>query len=71
MEAKKGQVCLSADEVLGSQSFVIKEMNCFMKDINIYKGTAILNDGSIGLVLDVDSIVNEYYDHGCNWQKKC
>ena len=66
LEVKKGQVCLSADEVLGSQSFVIKEMNCFMKDINIYKGTAILNDGSIGLVLDVDSIVNEYYDHGCN-----
>lgn len=66
LEAKKGQVCLSADEVLGSQSFVIKEMNCFMKDINIYKGTAILNDGSIGLVLDVDSIVNEYYNHGCN-----
>jgi len=66
LEVKKGQVCFFVDEVLNSQSFVIKEMNCFMKDINIYKGTAILKDGSIGLVLDVDSIVNEYYVHGCN-----
>jgi len=66
LEAKKGQFCFSADEVLGSQSFVVKEMNDFMKDVNIYKGTAILKDGSIGLVLDVDRIVDEYYFHGCN-----
>lgn len=63
LETKKGQVCLSADEVLGSQTFVVKEMNGLMKDINIYKGTAILKDGSIGLVLDVDSIVDEYYGY--------
>ena len=63
LEAKKGQVCLSADEVLGLETFVVKEMNGLMKDINIYKGTAILKDGSIGLVLDVDSIVDEYYGH--------
>ncbi|MBW2034567.1 MAG: chemotaxis protein CheA [Deltaproteobacteria bacterium] len=66
LEANKGQVCLSADEVLGVQSFVLKEMNSFLKDVNIYKGTAILKDGSIGLVLDVDSIVDGYYIHGCN-----
>ena len=65
LEAKRGQVCLSADEVLGMQSFVVKEMNGPMNDINLYKGTAILKDGSIGLVLDVDSVVDEYDVHGC------
>lgn len=61
LEAKKGQICLFADEVLGSQSFVIEEIKGFLNNINICKGTSILKDGSIGLVLDVDSIIDEYY----------
>ena len=65
LETKKGIVCLSADKGLGMQSFVVKEMNGFMHDINLYKGTAILKDGSIGLVLDVDSVVDEYDVHDC------
>ncbi len=59
LESADGKACLCADEVLETQSFVIKKMHDYFKDCNTFKGSAILKDGGIGLVLDVDNILNK------------
>ena len=58
LEAGDGKSCLCADEVLETQSFVIKKMHDYFKDCRTFKGSAILKDGGVGLVLDVDNILN-------------
>ena len=58
LEAANGRSCLCADEVLETQSFVIKKMHDYFEDCRTFKGSAILKDGGVGLVLDVDNILN-------------
>ena len=58
LETPDGKACLCADEVLEAQSFVIKKLSDYFADCRIFKGSAILNDGGVGLVLDVDNIMN-------------
>ena len=45
------------DELIGKQEVVIKSMGETFKDQNLLAGAAVLGDGSVGLILDVDTLV--------------
>lgn len=49
--------CLLVDELIGKQEVVIKNLNTAMRRDQSLAGAAILGDGRVGLILDVDSLV--------------
>ncbi|HEV2619926.1 MAG TPA: chemotaxis protein CheA, partial [Acidobacteriaceae bacterium] len=48
--------CLFVDELIGKQEVVIKSLGRRFKDIAGIAGCAILGDGRVGLILDIDGI---------------
>ena len=48
---------LLVDELLGKQEVVIKSLGQAFQDQNLLAGSAVLGDGSVGLILDVDTLV--------------
>lgn len=48
-----------ADELIGQQEIVIKKIDAILQQIKKYQGATILGDGSIALILDVNTICNE------------
>jgi len=48
--------CLLVDELLGKQEVVIKSLGESLKNISGVAGGAILGDGNVGLILDMDGI---------------
>jgi two-component system chemotaxis sensor kinase CheA len=55
-EAAGKSSCLMVDELLGKQEVVIKSLGESLKDITGVAGCAILGDGRVGLILDLDGI---------------
>ncbi len=55
VRSDRGELCLLADEILDHQQVVIKEIEGLGKIPGI-RGGALLGDGTIGLVLDIDAI---------------
>jgi two-component system chemotaxis sensor kinase CheA len=53
---KKG--CLFVDEVLGQQQIVIKALSSYLGHVKSVSGCAILGDGDISMILDVDDLIN-------------
>ena len=53
-EAARGLV---VDELLGKQEVVIKSLGQTFRHQNLLAGSAVLGDGSVGLILDVDTLV--------------
>ncbi len=49
--------CLLVDELLGKQEVVTKSLGEVLKKNRSIAGTAVLGDGRVGLILDVDSLV--------------
>ncbi|MEI6712934.1 MAG: chemotaxis protein CheA [Verrucomicrobiota bacterium] len=49
--------CLMVDELLGKQEVVIKSLGGAMKKSNALAGGAVLGDGRVGLILNVDALV--------------
>ncbi|MFZ2641268.1 MAG: chemotaxis protein CheA [Verrucomicrobiia bacterium] len=49
--------CILVDELLGKQEVVIKSLGETFKSNRALAGGAILGDGSVGLILDVDALV--------------
>ena len=49
---------LLVDELLGKQEVVIKNLGETFRRQNLLAGAAILGDGRVGLILDVDTLVN-------------
>ena len=49
---------LLVDELLGKQEVVIKSLGETFRRQNLLAGAAILGDGRVGLILDVDALVN-------------
>ena len=45
------------DELIGKQEVVIKSIGETFKDQNLLAGAAVLGDGAVGLILDVDTLV--------------
>lgn len=50
-------VALLADEILGKQEVIIKNMGDAFATQTLVSGGAILGDGSVGLILDVESLL--------------
>ncbi len=55
-ECQKQQFCLLVDEVLGKQEVVIKSLGETLKNISGIAGGAILGDGRVGLILDLEGV---------------
>jgi len=52
---------LLVDELIGKQEVVIKSLGETFAKQNILAGGAVLGDGWVGLILDVDTLVKEPY----------
>jgi two-component system chemotaxis sensor kinase CheA len=55
-ESEDRQFCLLVDELVGRQEVVIKSLGDIFQDIPGITGGAILGDGRVGLILDLDNI---------------
>jgi two-component system chemotaxis sensor kinase CheA len=54
----EGKTCgLVVDEILGQQSVVLKRLDTVFSKQKFLRGTAILGDGRVGLVLDVKNLI--------------
>jgi len=52
------QRCLLVDQLLGKQEVVIKALGETFKQRKDFAGAAILGDGQVGLIIEVDNLVN-------------
>ncbi len=55
-EAGGRTFCLMVDDLIGKQEVVIKSLGETIKDIPGVAGGAILGDGRVGLILDLDGV---------------
>lgn len=51
------QMCLLADELIGEQQVVVKPLPKYLKRVQGLSGCAILGDGGISLILDMDGLL--------------
>lgn len=58
-EAAGRRFCLMVDEFIGKQEVVIKSLGETMKNLPGIAGGAILGDGRVGLILDLDGVCGE------------
>jgi len=59
IEALDRQVCLVVDEILGQQQIVIKSLGEGLLGIPVVSGGAILGDGKVALIVDIEGILSE------------
>ncbi len=59
VESQGRRFCLLVDEMLGKQEVVIKSLGDTFREISGISGGAILGDGRVGLILDVNGVVRE------------
>ena len=57
IEARGKKICLFADEIVGQQQAVIKNLSEYIGKVDGLTGCMILGDGSIGLILDIESLI--------------
>ena len=58
-EAQGRRFCLLVDEMLGKQEVVIKSLGDAFRQIAGISGGAILGDGRVGLILDLNGVFRE------------
>jgi two-component system, chemotaxis family, sensor kinase CheA len=56
VESQGKRFCLFVDDLIGKQEVVIKSLGETFKDVAGLAGCAILGDGRVGLILDIDGI---------------
>jgi two-component system chemotaxis sensor kinase CheA len=59
LDSNGKQAGLLVDEVLGKRQVVVKHLGETLKDARGVSGAAILGDGRVGLILDVDAFLKE------------
>jgi two-component system chemotaxis sensor kinase CheA len=59
-EAENHRFCLLVDDLVGKQEVVIKSLGECFKGIPCLSGCAVLGDGRVGLILDVDGLYRGY-----------
>lgn len=59
IECDGKQFCLLVDDLIGKQEVVIKSLGETFKDVRGLAGCAILGDGRVGLILDMEGIYQE------------
>ncbi len=55
-EAAGRSFCLMVDDLIGKQEVVIKSLGETLKDVHGVAGGAILGDGRVGLILDIEGV---------------
>ena len=55
-EARDQLFCIAVDQLIGKQEVVIKTLGKTLRDIPAIAGGAILSDGRVGLILDVNAL---------------
>lgn len=60
LDAQGKTFCLAVDKVLGKQEVVIKSLGEMLQEVQGVAGGAILGDGRVGLILDVDAIAGRH-----------
>ena len=55
IQNKNNQCCFFIDELIGSQQIVIKGFPEYLGSVPGLTGCMILNDGNIGLIIDIDN----------------
>jgi two-component system chemotaxis sensor kinase CheA len=56
VECQEQQFCLFVDDLIGKQEVVIKSLGELGKNIAGVAGCAILGDGRVGLIVDMDGL---------------
>jgi two-component system, chemotaxis family, sensor kinase CheA len=59
VEAQGRRFCLLVDEMLGKQEVVIKSLGDTFRTVSGISGGAILGDGRVGLILDINGVLRE------------
>ena len=49
------------DELIGKQQIVIKSLGNAFKNVEGYAGCAILSDGAVGLIIDINNVIKNYH----------
>jgi len=57
IESGQDARCLFVDELIGKQEVVIKSLSDMFRQQASFAGAAILGDGRVGLILDVNALV--------------
>lgn len=58
-EACGKRICLVVDELIGKHEVVIKNLGMMFKDLPGVAGGAILGDGRVGLIVDMDGVFGD------------
>jgi len=58
VESSERRCCLFVDEVVGQQQIVIKGLSGYLGHVKSISGCAILSDGDISMILDVNDLIN-------------
>ncbi len=58
VENDVSKCCLFVDEVIGQQQIVIKGLSNYLGHVRSVSGCAILGDGDISMILDIDDLIN-------------
>ena len=58
-EVEGQRFCVMVDELIGKQEVVIKSLGETFKNLSLLAGGAILGDGRVGLILDLDRLFKE------------
>jgi two-component system chemotaxis sensor kinase CheA len=58
-ETETQRFCLMVDELIGKQEVVIKTLGGTFQHVSGIAGGAILGDGRVGLILDLDRLFKE------------
>ncbi|MCU1259552.1 MAG: cheA [Bryobacterales bacterium] len=56
IQGRDREFCLAVDQLIGKYEVVIKSLGTCFRDVPGVAGGAILGDGKVGLILDVDSL---------------
>ncbi len=59
LNSHEKKVCLFVDEILGQQQAVVKPLSEYIGDVEGITGCMVMADGKIGLIIDVDSLINK------------
>lgn len=60
VEKENKKVCLFVDKLIGEYQVVVKPLPNYLEHVEGMSGCALLGDGNISLILDVDHIANNY-----------
>lgn len=59
LQESKDAYGLKVDEIIGQQKVVVRELGPVFNDVNYTSGSAVMGNGNICLVLDVDGLLGE------------